>query len=163
MCMPAREMVSRADTPASEAQSGVSTPMKPNFISSLRVGCTIYALAPDKEYRKAEVRSVQTRGGEPQVYVHFQDYNKRLDEWISIDRVDVNRPAEWPKTVEKKKPPPSQKTPATASRPTTGQKTAKTAVKRTKSSTRDQSPVTQGNAPKRAKSGPNSQATSQAV
>ena len=160
--MPAREMVSRADTPASEAQSGVSTPMKPNFISSLRVGCTIYALAPDKEYRKAEVRSVQTRGGEPQVYVHFQDYNKRLDEWISIDRVDVNRPAEWPKTVEKKKPPPSQKTPATASRPTTGQKTAKTAVKRTKSSTRDQSPVTQGKAPKRAKSGPNSQATSQA-
>lgn len=137
--MPAREIISRDGTPASDSGSGFSTPQRGGFATSLRVGCTISALAPDKEYRRAEVRAVQTRNGEPQFYVHFQDYNKRLDEWITLARIDQTKTPEWPKTVEKKKPVPPSKTPGSAARPITGQKTSKTATKRPKTS-RDSTP-----------------------
>ncbi|KAI9731382.1 MAG: Histone acetyltransferase [Cirrosporium novae-zelandiae] len=32
--------------------------------------------------------------------VHYEDFNKRLDEWIPSSRLDLTRPVEWP-TVEK--------------------------------------------------------------
>ncbi|ORY81485.1 acyl-CoA N-acyltransferase [Protomyces lactucae-debilis] len=113
----AAETLARAETPASESASGYSTPRRSDFASSLRVGCTVLALAPDKTFRKAEIRSLQTRGGEPQFYVHFQDFNKRLDEWISLARIDQTSPPEWPKTVDKKKPVPQPKSATANGRP----------------------------------------------
>lgn len=151
--MPARELTSRDGTPASDSGSGFSTPQKNGFANSLRVGCHIWALAPDKEYRKAEIRSCQTRNGEPQFYVHFQDYNKRLDEWIPMARIDQTKPPEWPKTIEKKRPQPPQKTPANA-RPSTGQKSIKSVGnKKLKTASRDSTPVPAEKIHKKAKSG----------
>ncbi len=45
------------------------------------------------EWPKAEVISIR-RGaetGEVQYYVHYVDYNKRLDEWVTEDRLDTRR------------------------------------------------------------------------
>ncbi|KAG1452825.1 hypothetical protein G6F56_007723 [Rhizopus delemar] len=56
----------------------------------------------DSEFRRAEVlssRDTQINGLE--YYVHYVEFNKRLDEWVSIKRLDFNRPIEFP---VKKKP-----------------------------------------------------------
>jgi histone acetyltransferase HTATIP len=44
------------------------------------------------EWPKAEVISIKTtENGSSQYYVHFVDYNKRLDEWVTEDRLDTRR------------------------------------------------------------------------
>lgn len=43
------------------------------------------------EWPKAEVLSIRTVGDLTQYYVHFVDYNKRLDEWVTEDRLDTRR------------------------------------------------------------------------
>ena len=37
------------------------------------------------------IRTVEGGGGQRQYYVHYVDYNKRLDEWVTEDRLDVRR------------------------------------------------------------------------
>lgn len=36
------------------------------------------------------------RKGKPHFYVHYVDFNKRLDEWVSGDRIDLSKEVEWP-------------------------------------------------------------------
>lgn len=43
------------------------------------------------EWPKAEVLSIRTLDDVTQYYVHFVDYNKRLDEWVTEDRLDTRR------------------------------------------------------------------------
>lgn len=145
--MPARAE-SRDGTPASEHASGISTPVRSgsvagvgaggggvmaergDYAGQIRIGCTIWAYAPDKELRRAEVRSLATRGGEPSFYVHFQDFNKRLDEWLTLARVDTSRPPEYAKAAgaDRKKAASAaaaaaaNKSGTTTPRPTAGQK-----------------------------------------
>lgn len=40
--------------------------------------------------------SIQTRKGQPTFYVHYEEFNKRLDEWIRADRIDLSQEVEWP-------------------------------------------------------------------
>ena len=44
-----------------------------------------------EEWPKAEILSMRTIDGINQYYVHFVDYNKRLDEWVTEDRLDTRR------------------------------------------------------------------------
>ncbi len=44
----------------------------------------------DAFYRKAEIMSVRTVAGKLQFYVHFLEFNKRLDEWVTPDRMDLS-------------------------------------------------------------------------
>lgn len=39
--------------------------------------------------------SIQTRKGKPNYYVHYEDFNKRLDEWIQPERIDLSQEVEW--------------------------------------------------------------------
>lgn len=39
---------------------------------------------------------MQTRKGHPTFYVHYQDFNKRLDEWVPAERFDLSQEVEWP-------------------------------------------------------------------
>lgn len=39
---------------------------------------------------------MQTRKNRPYFYVHYEEFNKRLDEWISADRIDLSEEVEWP-------------------------------------------------------------------
>lgn len=41
-------------------------------------------------YHRAEIMSTRvTEGGSREYYVHFIDFNKRLDEWVTVDRMDL--------------------------------------------------------------------------
>ncbi|KAI4165416.1 MAG: hypothetical protein LQ342_000825 [Letrouitia transgressa] len=50
----------------------------------------------DGEKRKAEILSIQSRKGQPSYYVHYEEFNKRLDEWVSASRLDLSQEVEWP-------------------------------------------------------------------
>lgn len=39
---------------------------------------------------------MQTRKGKPTFYVHYQEFNKRLDEWVPAERIDLSQEVEWP-------------------------------------------------------------------
>ena len=43
---------------------------------------------------------ISERKGKPHFYVHYDKYNKRLDEWIPPERIDLSKEVEWP--VDKK-------------------------------------------------------------
>jgi histone acetyltransferase HTATIP len=45
--------------------------------------------------RKAEILSIQQRKGKPTYYVHYEEFNKRLDEWIAAERIDLSHEVEW--------------------------------------------------------------------
>ena len=44
-----------------------------------------------EEWPMAEILSIRTIDGINQYYVHFVDYNKRLDEWVNEDRLDTRK------------------------------------------------------------------------
>ena len=39
--------------------------------------------------RRAEIMSTRMLGGRPQFYVHFLEFNKRLDGWVGLDKMDI--------------------------------------------------------------------------
>ncbi len=39
--------------------------------------------------RRAEIMSIRMIGGRPQFYVHFLEFNKRLDGWVGLDMMDL--------------------------------------------------------------------------
>lgn len=51
----------------------------------------------DELFRLAEILSVHVKKGRKVFYVHYEDFNKRLDEWIELDRIDFKRPITYPK------------------------------------------------------------------
>jgi histone acetyltransferase HTATIP len=64
-------------------------------LSTLRVGVKAI-VEKDGTQRKAEILSMQQRKGQPTFYVHYEEFNKRLDEWVSADRIDLSKEVEWP-------------------------------------------------------------------
>ncbi|KAF3165176.1 Histone acetyltransferase [Orbilia oligospora] len=72
-------------------------------IATLAIGVKAW-VEKDGEPRKAEILSKTTRKGEPVFYVHYQDFNKRLDEWVAASRIDITREVEFP-VPEKPTPP----------------------------------------------------------
>lgn len=69
----------------------------------------------DTEERLAEILSINTRRSPPKFYVHYVNFNKRLDEWITADRINLDKDVIFPKPKElddgKKK---KKKTPSAA-------------------------------------------------
>lgn len=45
----------------------------------------------NEEWPMAEILSIRSVDGANQYYVHFVDYNKRLDEWVNEDRLDTRK------------------------------------------------------------------------
>ncbi|KAL8907638.1 MAG: hypothetical protein Q9207_001290 [Kuettlingeria erythrocarpa] len=86
-------------------QTGTPEPVEKGIatLSTLRIGVKAFVqkvrillLLPDGEKRKAEILSIQTRKGQPNYYVHYEEFNKRLDEWIPTSRLDLSQEVEWP-------------------------------------------------------------------
>ncbi|KAI9137749.1 acyl-CoA N-acyltransferase [Paraphysoderma sedebokerense] len=76
--------------------------------SSIIVGCKLMVLkhtsATETEWRKAEILSIRfAERGESQTeyYVHYVEFNKRLDEWVSASRLDLST-VEFPKAKKGK-------------------------------------------------------------
>ncbi|CAH1791663.1 unnamed protein product [Owenia fusiformis] len=69
------------------------------------------------EYRWAEILSKKEGDGPPIYYIHYEDFNKRLDEWVGEDRMDLKK-LELPKK-EAKTPVKDGKSTMNGSRPVT--------------------------------------------
>ncbi|KAJ9662381.1 Histone acetyltransferase [Coniosporium apollinis] len=105
-------------------------------LATLRIGVKVF-VEKDGEKRKAEILSVQQRKGKPTFYVHYDEFNKRLDEWVSAERLDLSREVEWPAP---EKPPKNKTTNAQSkSQPTqtSTSKSQKNSLKRQRSSKLD--------------------------
>lgn len=48
----------------------------------------------------AEILSIKSKNGEQLYYIHYIDYNKRLDEWVTENRLDLQR-IQFPKRDNK--------------------------------------------------------------
>ncbi|MCJ1469451.1 Histone acetyltransferase [Pseudocyphellaria aurata] len=64
-------------------------------LSTLRIGVKAF-VEKNGEKRKAEILSIQTRNGQPHYYVHYEEFNKRLDEIVPASRLDLTQEVEWP-------------------------------------------------------------------
>ncbi|KAH9507305.1 3-ketoacyl-CoA thiolase 5, peroxisomal [Bulinus truncatus] len=54
-------------------------------------GCHVPVLLPNGDgWHAAEILSIKDNG-KPLYYIHYEDYNKRLDEWVPLDRLDLSR------------------------------------------------------------------------
>lgn len=63
----------------------------------------------DSEFRCAEILSSRdTPAHGLEYYVHYTEFNKRLDEWVSIKRLDFTRPIEFPVKKNLKQDPPKK-------------------------------------------------------
>ena len=108
-------------TPLDPTQLPSVSPGGTYSIESVGPGCKIFVQKPDlatgeMEERRAEVlsRREKYRGrvkkGEPQpeikpeekyeYYVHYEEFNKRLDEWVLGTRLIVARDIQWPKPAD---------------------------------------------------------------
>ncbi|KAI1815363.1 acyl-CoA N-acyltransferase [Poronia punctata] len=90
-------------------------------VDTLRVGC-IAMVEKDGQARRAEILSIKDTKSGRQFYCNFDNYNKRLDEWVPSKRIDFDQEVEWPNPekdkqkegkgknapVSKKKAPPSK-------------------------------------------------------
>ncbi|RHZ79623.1 hypothetical protein Glove_143g56 [Diversispora epigaea] len=92
----------------SQRTESPSRPSTPTQGYDITIGCKLYVevkkgKSGDKaqEFRKAEILSIRTNNqGQTEYYVHFLEFNKRLDEWVKIDRLDLSREIE--RSVKKK-------------------------------------------------------------
>ncbi|KAB8218471.1 hypothetical protein BDV33DRAFT_192720 [Aspergillus novoparasiticus] len=82
-------------------------------LNTIRIGVKAM-VQKDGELRKAEILSIRQRKDGPSFYVHYVDFNKRLDEWIDSTRIDLSYEVEWPQPEkpEKKKAGPGNKAPS---------------------------------------------------
>ncbi|CUM67176.1 uncharacterized protein PRCAT00004869001 [Priceomyces carsonii] len=79
------------------------TDSEPKFtLDDIIPGCKVF-VSKDGEYRLAEVLQEHVKKGKKVYYVHYQDFNKRLDEWISADRIDYSRAMVLPEVKADKK------------------------------------------------------------
>lgn len=70
--------------------------------SKIVPGSKVFVLKDDR-YRLAEILAFQVRKGRPNYYVHYVEFNKRLDEWIDEEAIDFFRPLTLPKQQAQKK------------------------------------------------------------
>ncbi|KAJ5815367.1 MOZ/SAS-like protein [Penicillium riverlandense] len=86
--------------------TGTPDPVEKGFatLNTIRIGVKAM-VQKDGELRKAEILSIRQRKDGPSFYVHYVDFNKRLDEWVNSARIDLSQEVEWPQPekAEKKK------------------------------------------------------------
>lgn len=79
---------------------------KIDTVSELVVGTKAY-FEKNGEERQAEILAIkvgtgEAGGGEKQFYIHYEGFNKRLDEWVSGAKVVLSRQVEFPKPKKTK-------------------------------------------------------------
>src|SRR5579871_311784 len=56
----------------------------------------------DGAHRRAEILSIKETKSGRQFYCNFDNFNKRLDEWVPASRIDFDQDVEWPSTEKTK-------------------------------------------------------------
>jgi histone acetyltransferase HTATIP len=62
---------------------------------TLAVGCIAF-VEKEGAARRAEILSIRETKSGRQFYCNFDNFNKRLDEWVPVARIDFGREVEWP-------------------------------------------------------------------
>lgn len=91
-------------------------------IDTLSIGC-IAMVEKNGQFLRAEILSIKNTKSGRQFYCNFDNFNKRLDEWVPAARIDFSQDVEWPsaeKPKEKKAAAPVAK--KTVAQKTVGQK-----------------------------------------
>ncbi|KAK8119819.1 uncharacterized protein PG998_004445 [Apiospora kogelbergensis] len=83
--------------PEGSRQKSKATP------DTIRVGC-IAMVEKDGQARRAEILSIKDTKSGRQLYCNFDNFNKRLDEWVPVRRIDFDQDVEWPNPDKKDKP-----------------------------------------------------------
>ena len=93
-----------AGTPASEAAVGTDTPREKGKATpeTLKAGCIAWVEKAGHP-RRAEILSIKETKSGKQFYCNFDNFNKRLDEWVPVSRIDFAQDVEWP-NPDKEKP-----------------------------------------------------------
>ncbi|KAI9665522.1 MAG: Histone acetyltransferase [Alyxoria varia] len=94
--MAPRDSHSSPPSPSSPRPRGMAT------AATLAVGVRPL-VEKDGDKRRAEILSMRTRKGQPEYYVHYDEFNKRLDEWVKYDRLDLSQEVEWPRAEKSDK------------------------------------------------------------
>lgn len=103
-----------AGTPAAEPTVGSDTPRQKGIATpdTLKTG-SIAWVVKDGEPRRAEILSIKETKSGKQFYCNFDNFNKRLDEWVPVARIDFTQEVEWPNPdKDKPKDPKAKKAPS---------------------------------------------------
>lgn len=71
-------------------------PRKIQSVEEIIIKCEC-SVEKDGEEKLAEILSINSRRSPPKFYVHYVDFNKRLDEWITADRINLERDVIFPR------------------------------------------------------------------
>ncbi|KAA8571356.1 hypothetical protein EYC84_000674 [Monilinia fructicola] len=75
--------------------TAIQKPKSKATIDTLKVGC-IAMVQKDGALRRAEILSIKETKSGRQFYCNFDNFNKRLDEWVQAIRIDFTQDVEWP-------------------------------------------------------------------
>ncbi|KAK0755735.1 hypothetical protein N5P37_011698 [Trichoderma harzianum] len=91
-------------TPHGEPSVGSDTPRQKGKATpeTLKTGCIAW-VEKDGQPRRAEILSIKETKSGKHYYCNFDNFNKRLDEWVPVARIDFTQEVEWP-NPEKDKP-----------------------------------------------------------
>ncbi|CEP60131.1 NuA4 histone acetyltransferase complex catalytic subunit ESA1 LALA0_S01e03730g [Lachancea lanzarotensis] len=70
-------------------------PRQVQDVTEIDIGCKCW-VEKDGAERLAEILSINNRKSPPKFYVHYEDFNKRLDEWILAPRINVKKDVLFP-------------------------------------------------------------------
>ncbi|ODA79723.1 hypothetical protein RJ55_05317 [Drechmeria coniospora] len=86
-----------ANTPSGEPTVGSDAPRLkgPATPDTLTTG-SIAWVEKDGQPRRAEILSIKETKSGKQFYCNFDNFNKRLDEWVPVARIDFSQDVEWP-------------------------------------------------------------------
>ncbi|KAI5457188.1 histone acetyltransferase [Mariannaea sp. PMI_226] len=132
-------------TPGGEAAVGSDIPRLKGMATpeTIVTGCIAWVEKAGQP-RRAEILSIKTTKSGMQFYCNFDNFNKRLDEWVPVARIDFSREVEWPNPEKDKPKDPKTKKASSAAQSKKNQ-VAKKAQKRL--SKREQSVVSEANTP----------------
>ncbi|KAK4185935.1 acyl-CoA N-acyltransferase [Podospora australis] len=84
-------------SPGGEVSVGSDGPRKKGKATpdTLAVGCIAH-VTKDGQARRAEILSIKETKSGRQFYCNFDNFNKRLDEWVPVTRIDFEKEVEWP-------------------------------------------------------------------
>ncbi|SCV05812.1 LANO_0H15720g1_1 [Lachancea nothofagi CBS 11611] len=70
-------------------------PREISDVSEVIIGCKCW-VEKDGVERLAEILSINSRKSPPKFYVHYEDFNKRLDEWVLTPRINLSKEVFFP-------------------------------------------------------------------
>jgi histone acetyltransferase HTATIP len=96
----------------------------------------------DGHLRRAEILSIKETKSGRQFYCNFDNFNKRLDEWVPVSRIDFDQDVEWPNPDKDK-----QKDAKTKKNTTVSKKSQPSKKTQKKVGKREQSVASEGQTP----------------